>query len=262
MIKLIWLLMIAVPQQGGKVVLETHVPAAEFYLDGNFVAVTDANGLLTMENFPAGSFNYSVVKKGYQPYKGSFTIGEGEIQRLTPALERVIEQESLQEKASKPADAIPAAAAPPKAAEVNSATPAAKAQPLNLEDSTAQVPVTPPSPEQTASERPQAYSLLLISSILIAVALIILSITIRKKRRLERQIPLIGDALETEPVRPQPDGVNRPDPGFIEGLRRREELLKAGFIRSHPQVVDPGSMKEKEVVIVLPKEAFRIEDDN
>jgi hypothetical protein len=76
MIKLIWLLLIVVPQQSGKVVLDTHVPAAEFYLDGTFVAVTDASGLLTMENFPAGSFNYSLVKKGYPSYKGSFSIGE------------------------------------------------------------------------------------------------------------------------------------------------------------------------------------------
>ena len=57
------------------------------------------------------------------------------------------------------------------------------------------------------------------------------------------------------------DASNRPDPEFIEELRRREELMNAGFVGSNPRVIDQESMKEKEVVIVLPKEAFRYEED-
>jgi hypothetical protein len=172
----------------------------------------------------------------------------------------VIEQESPKEEAAKPADAIPSAAAPPKVSGQNSA-PAAKTLPRGLEDSSASLPMLPPSPGQTSSEKPQANFLWLFSLILIALALVILTIAVRKRKRPEPQFLPTDDALETEPVRPQTDGAYRPDPGFIEGLKRREELLKAGFIVSKPPIADPISTKRQEVVIVLPKEAFRIEDD-
>ena len=73
----------------GKVVLQAGVPGADFYLDGNFVAKTDANGSLPMENFPPGTFRFTVKKDGYLPYDGSFTIAEGESKIIQVQLRQV-----------------------------------------------------------------------------------------------------------------------------------------------------------------------------
>ena len=79
----------------------------------------------------------------------------------------------------------------------------------------------------------------------------------------------MGDALEVKPadvaveaLDPEPQGSspNRLDLPFIEQLKRREELLNAGFVASQPRAVNQETM-EKDVVIVLPKEAFRYEAD-
>lgn len=78
---------------------------------------------------------------------------------------------------------------------------------------------------------------------------------------MDAQIPPLDIASDIETPQPPTDASNRPDPEFIEELRRREELLNAGFVGNNPRVVDKESMKEKEVVIVLPKEAFRYEED-
>ena len=83
MITLILFLLVSAPQEGGTVVLNTRVPEAEFYLDANFVAATDTNGMLIVENLPAGSFTYSVVKRGYTTYKGSFSIPRSGIEALS-----------------------------------------------------------------------------------------------------------------------------------------------------------------------------------
>ena len=97
---LILFLLVSAPDQGGRVVLNAGVPEAEFYLDANFVAVTDENGMLTMENFPAGSFSYSVVKRGYKTYKGSFSIRDGEAMQLSPIMEKIRETREPDTRAS------------------------------------------------------------------------------------------------------------------------------------------------------------------
>ena len=75
------------------------------------------------------------------------------------------------------------------------------------------------------------------------------------------QITAMEAPAEAEQEEPPADVSVRPAPEFIEELKRREELINAGFVGSKPQVVDPDTMKEKEVVIELPKEAFRYEED-
>jgi hypothetical protein len=261
MIKLLCLLLMAVPLENGKVILNTQVADAEFFLDGNFVAVTDAKGTLTMENFPAGSFNYSIEKKGYQPYKGSFSIVEGEIKQLTPMLEKVFEQEA------PPVDESPATGTPSSAASATkkirkASIPVENTLPISRAPSAANAPVFQPSQSQAAPDNNSQTKLLwLIISILLAIVLLILLLSIRRRNRLEQHVLSMDESPKPEPLRPQADNGNRPDPRFIEKLRRKEELINAGFFASKPQVIDPASMKEKEVVIVLPKEAFRIEDD-
>src|SRR5687767_6313833 len=66
----------------GKVVIQTGVGEAEFYLDGTFVAKSNASGLLTIESFPAGSFGFTVKKNGFITYEGNFTVSEGETKNL------------------------------------------------------------------------------------------------------------------------------------------------------------------------------------
>jgi hypothetical protein len=260
MIKLVCLLLMAAPLENGKVILNTQVAEAEFYLDGNFVAVTDAKGTLTMENFPAGSFNYSIEKKGYQPYKGSFSIIEGEIKHLTPTLERAFEQEAAPVAEGQPADTLQSAVSTTKKIRKES-FPVQNTLPNSLEPSAASVPVSQPSPSQPLPDNSQTPLLWLIISILCAIGLLVLSLSVRRRRRLEQHVLSMDESPKMEPPRPQADYGNRPDPRFIEELRRKEELINAGFFSSKPQVVDAATMKEKEIVIVLPKEAFRIEDD-
>jgi hypothetical protein len=50
--RLILFLLMAVPQQGGKAILNAGVPNVDLYLDGKYAAITDEKGMLTMESFP------------------------------------------------------------------------------------------------------------------------------------------------------------------------------------------------------------------
>jgi hypothetical protein len=54
----------------------------------------------------------------------------------------------------------------------------------------------------------------------------------------------------------------KPAPDFINELRRREELMNAGFIggKRHELDREEVKQKEKEIVIVLPKEAYDVKD--
>jgi hypothetical protein len=88
MLILFLLLFLPIPEQNSTVVISTGVPGAEFYLDANFVATTDKDGTLKIENFPAGTFNFTVKKQGYKTDSGSFTVVEGESKLLQLVLEK------------------------------------------------------------------------------------------------------------------------------------------------------------------------------
>jgi hypothetical protein len=260
MLTLILLPLTSFPEQGGKVVLNAGVPEAEFYLDANFVAATDTNGTLIMENFPAGSFSLSIVKKGYKTYTGSFSISEGEHKVLSPIMERIghagkpsaMAAENLPD--TRPL--VPRSHIEPKAASA--------AEEIQLPPTqTASADVR--SPDQPAGQAPEKESLpfsrslvLIISFAAISLAAVIL---IMKRKRRDAQIPPLDINRAMEDPNPPNDIPNRPEPEFIGELRRREELLNAGFVGNKPRIPDQESMREKEVVIVLPKEAFRFEDD-
>lgn len=258
MLKLILFLVITVPQQGGKVILNAGVPEADFYLDGNFVAVTDDKGMLTMENFPAGSFSYSIVKKGYSAFKGSFTVGEGETRLLAPTLEKAQQPEEPTKGIDASHKASPVKDTPKSAAPLQQVL--KEAPQGQAEDAAAREPVAASSESQSAQEEEKPNPLPFLGLVLPAAALLLLAAAILKRRRREPALPHL--AIDPDPEIPPPaDAANRPDPEFIEALKRREELINAGYVAGKSRITAAESMKEKEVVIVLPKEAFRVEDD-
>lgn len=55
----------------------------------------------------------------------------------------------------------------------------------------------------------------------------------------------------------------RTAPAFVEELKRKEDLIKAGFIGTKTNQFDRQAIagKEKEIVIVLPKEAYHYEEE-
>ena len=71
--------------------------------------------------------------------------------------------------------------------------------------------------------------------------------------------------IELMPVSDEPAETAAPmvkqPPEFIEGLKRREELIKAGFIGIKPKETEHIDKREKEIVIVLPKEAYTSEEE-
>ncbi len=260
MLILILLLIMPVAEQGGKVVLNAGVPEAEFYLDANFVAATDGNGTLTMENFPAGSFSYSIKKKGYKTYNGSFSIREGEDKALSPILEKIIEP-------AQPAAKIPKETRPAKSSVAKSriagkfSSSAAHRTQAQIKSPPPTAPVGNQAPAQPSPDESGDSLSILIPVVLFATGLSALGIWIWKMRRASPPIPAMDEPVESEIQELPGDPSIRPAPEFIEELKRREELINAGFVQSKPRIVDQEAMKEKEVVIVLPKEAFRYEED-
>lgn len=259
MLKFILLLLMTAPQQGGKVILNAGIPEADFYLDGNFVAATDDKGMLIMENFPAGSFSYSVEKKGYSTFKGSFTIGEGETKLLEPALQKMQQPEERRKQTDSPRKA------PPAADPAQSAVPlqqVLKEVPQSITgDTFEKKPVATQSETQSAPGGEGFNPLRFLGLVLPAIALILLAAIILRRKRREPLFANMGADFEPDIQPPSAEAPNRPDPGFIEALRRREELMNAGYVPGKSRNTTAETMKEKEVVIVLPKEAFRVEDD-
>jgi hypothetical protein len=255
MLTLMLLIFLQIPEQSSQVVISTGVAGAEFYLDGNFVATTDKNGMLTMENFPAGSFNYTLKKPGHETRNGSFTVREGEVKRLQPVFEKIKSPPGQERKPAAPHDE-------------RSERPRSITAPVRVDPNPVPPPNPPPgfrpaeTPLGNAPEGiPEPSSLSLPAlALLCVVVLSTLGIWIWKKK---------GDAPDIKPVEPVPEltdpepqeiAANRPEPPFIEELKRREELMNAGFVANQPRAFSQDG-KEKEVVIVLPKEAFRYEED-
>ena len=258
MVILFLLALFAFPQQSSKVVLNTGVPEAEFYLDATYVAATDKNGTLTMEDFPAGTFKFTIKKQGYKTFDGSFSIREGEAKLLQPVLEKL----EVPKKAKEQTPEGPRRLKPP--AEKSSTADVI----LPVVEETPPTPAPEPPSSQSAGteavkqipqQKPEDSALLPVLFFLIAAVLIIVGSWIWKRKR--KPIPFPGAIIDIEDPKTTGNGSNRPEPPFIEELKRREEQLKAGFVGNRSPHIDPKSMKEKEVVIVLPKDAYRYEDD-
>lgn len=238
--------------QQGKVVVQAGVAEAEFYLDGNFVAKTDQNGTLTMESFPAGSFKFSVKMEGYKEYEGEFTIGEGESKLLHVQLARLKGTLPPEEFAQ---DSSSAARARRTRNQANA--------PAKVETKPAPPPVTKPAAPQTAPTPVPADQG---ESSLWPWALIG-TITLGGwgywywKRKTTVEEPEPTPLMEQKPEEPAAQ-TPKPAPEFIDELRRKEELMNAGLIGGKRREIDREEVqkKEKEIVIVLPKEAYDIKD--
>jgi hypothetical protein len=262
MMILILLLLMPIPEQGGKVVLNVGVPAAEFYLDANFVAVTDKSGTLIMENFPAGSFSFSVVKKGYRKYDGSFSIREGEDKQLSLKLERIAEVEIAPGQIRENSGPIRHSKEKSRTANISSSS-VKQPQQASKQNTAAGIPVTSPATTQPSTDEPDGSPSVLIPVVLLAIGLCAFGLWIWRTKHAQPQAPA-ADASpqpENEHEETSADVSIRPAPEFIEELKRREELINAGFVENRLRTPEQESSKEKEIVIVLPKEAFRYEED-
>lgn len=256
------LALLSLGMEQGKVVVRTGVPGAKFYLDGNFVDLTDANGNLKMEGFPSGSFRYSVRKEGYHAADGSFTIAEGEAKTIEVTLKPV----EGPRKTSNPSPRTQAARREEKAA-TRTAAPADATPSAPPAFVTEAKPTSPPvqHPVQRHVEEyssPVVWLLGVVLAIGTALALTVWNLR-QKKNRLKPGLPFEAPILSTdEPLAegaPQTSATAPPE--FLEELKRREEMMKAGIVETRPREMDRMKQREKEIVIVLPKEAYRIEEE-
>jgi hypothetical protein len=255
MLILILFLLLPIPEQNSKVVISAGVPGAEIYLDGNLVYTTDKSGTVPME-LPSGSFNLMIKKQGYKPYSGSFTIRAGESKLLRPVLEKI--------RAPRKTDiAATAASRGGKSPGNQSGVAPAKtnAKPIPTPIPPAGVKPDKESPMPIPQEESQESSVLPVVVLLGVVALLTLGFLTWKRKGDFAEIQPPDAAAETVNPEPQDNVPSRPEPPFIEELKRREELLKAGFVTSPSRAAHNDTAKEKEVIIVLPKEAFRYEED-
>ena len=241
--------------QQGKVVVQAGLAGAEFYLDGNLVAKTDENGALTMESFPAGSFKFLVKKEGYKPYEGSFKIGEGESKLLRVQLSKI----KIEGVAPPPKPALEATVTKTRSA--RSKPDAADKTEIKLPPSPPTKPAPAQAPQQTASASSNEVSISLWPWIfLIAAVLAGGGYWFWHRKGRIQQLP--PPFIEENPEEPAPQAP-KPAPEFIDELRRKEELLNAGFVGEKRREINLGQVrqKEKDIVIVLPKEAYRYEED-
>ncbi len=260
MVILLLLALFLSPQQNSKVVVNTGVRDAEFYLDATFVGATDKSGSFTMEGFPAGTFNYIIKKRGYKTYKGSFTLLEGESQLIQPVMEKLDAPPAPEEPTPRPQRSIKPVGK--KSSARDNARPVAKMMPPPAAPNSQpgdSVPQTPGT--QAPQEKESATSFVLLPVFVILAGLIALGLWIWRRKRDSEDMPMPEEIPDGEEPVALPSGTILPEPLFIEELKRREEQLKAGFVGNNPPHIDRELMKDKEVVIVLPKEAYRYEED-
>jgi hypothetical protein len=232
-----------------KVVIQTEAPAADVYLDGNFVAKTDTHGRLPIENLPPGTFRFAVKKEGYQPYDGSFQIVEGESQTVQAQLRRSettrrLETPSHAKKRQPEAKTLP----PGNAAGVPSQEPPSKQITRDA------------VPAAAVSDHWPSTSLSVSAALAVILAIVFLFI----KRR-TRHIPMESPPPDPMDSDDESAGIPapriKPLPEFVDQLKRREELIQAGFSSIKAGERDYIDKREKEIVIVLPKEAYTSEEE-
>lgn len=262
--KLIFLLALVVfgPEQT-RVTIHAEVPGADFYLDGNFVAKTDADGSLSMESFPPGTFRFTVRKDGYLPYDGSFTIAEGQSKIIQVEFRKAEETEPSEtpppvRKRHMEQKPPPLRSARAIAPSQEKPAPAAKQPPEKV------VPNTDPgaaaNTETQAAEDNSPASIWAVPvglAILLSAGFIIVKL---RARRMPMEPPA-GQMPDSDEPAGSPAPKTRQAPEFVEQLKRREEMIEAGFVSVNAGESDHINKREKEVVIILPKEAYTSEED-
>jgi hypothetical protein len=239
--KFIFLLALVFPAVETKVVIRTEEPGADVYLDGNYVAKTDTRGNLSMESLPPGLFRIMVKKNGCQPYDGSFQITEGESKIVQVQLCRVQAAQSAGILSPVKKPRAEETAFPPESATAR--------QPPEA------VPGTQAPPETKAAEDSWPSEILIVSAASAALLWAGLSIVKRRTRRAQMESPQIERIPSDDDPSGIPVSMIKPTPEFVDRLKRREELMEAGFLPVN------CAKREKEVVIVLPKEAYTSKEE-
>lgn len=266
---LLCLAFITLSPELGKVVIQTGVSEAEFYLDGTFVAKSNANGLLTIESFPAGSFGFTVKKNGFITYEGNFTVLEGETKNLAIKLRPIqesgpkprLESGTRSEVRGRKSDLVQG----PKF-EVQP-IPGSKLRSSKSEVQPPEVKVERNLSDPQTGDSPAGTWLVLGTLILLPIfgslAWKLYQTKVRNPRSKIRSPDLASEDefMVTGPEEQQKWARNAP--AFVEELKRKEELIKAGFVGTNANQFDRQAVagKEKQVVIVLPKEAYHYEEE-
>jgi hypothetical protein len=239
--KFIFLLALVFPAAENKVVIQAEAPAADVYLDGNFVAKTSTHGNLSMKNLTPGTYRFTVKKNGYQPYDGSFQMIAGESKIVQVQLSRVQAPQSSE---------ILSPVKNPQAEEKT---------PPPVSSTTRNPPEAVPgaaAPAETKAAADPWFSVILIVTAA-STALLWVGLTIVKRRT--RRIPMESVQLDQMPPDGDPSGIPvsmiKPLPEFVNRLKRREALMESEFLPSK------SAKREKEVVIVLPKEAYTSKEE-
>jgi len=237
--------------------IEVGVPGADFYVDGNFVHQTDAHGNLQMGDFPPGAFRFAVKKDGYLTYHGSFYLAEGESKTIHVLLLRPPPPSKKAESSLLNHQAGP------------TVTPLGNNRTLASSKEEAARPLKQAPEEIAVAARPRVIpttegnSSAAVWAIPLGLAvLLFLGLIIRQQ--IARRTPT-EPSIEQVPVVAEPAWSAEPKikhvPEFIEKLKRQEELVKAGFATVKHSDDVTINKREKETVIVLPKDAYTSEEE-
>jgi hypothetical protein len=258
-ILIVWLA-ITNPGEGGKVIIKAELQGVEFYLDGNFVAKTEPDGTLRIDSLPSGTFRYSLSKKGFVSHEGSFSLAEGETRMLEVKLESLGDPE-MPDSSSGRVPSKRAAAKPNPAPETQSAPAGRTPVESGIPSAPAVGAEAKPPDEESFSGAWIAAGILLTGS---AGAFMFWIYRRRKTRQAAALDPLaLLTPFPESPPEAAPESADpKQTPEFIHKLKQREELMKAGFVGATSREVERTNGKEREVVIVLPKEAYRYEEEN
>jgi len=262
LILFVWLVLFN-PADGGKVIIKAEIEGVEFYLDGNFVAKTESDGTLRIDSLPAGTFRYSIRKNGFVSQEGSFSLADGETRTLAV---------KLISQGNPELPGPPAVHAPSKRA---AARPRPTPQAHSTSDGSAPtgsvMPSTPNSPAAAGvvgtPDEGLIYAGWIVSGMLLAGAGGVFLFWSYRKRKMQQELAMDPVALLTPLPEPPPQPAPAPEapkqvPEFIHKLKQREDLMKAGFVGAASREVARTEGKGREVVIVLPKEAYHYEEEN
>ena len=217
----------------GKLVIHSSIPYARVYLDGTYVATTNASGDFRIDQLPDGRFLIVLEKPGFQSSEHSVVIHSKAITSLR------VEMQGL-ERPAAPARAGPANAAreTPRREE-----PRRVERPLEEPASKAVTPAPPSVTPQAAPTEAQesGHGFLYVTLIVVGLGLLTGGIFYLKHHvpmRMRVKAPISEpftdiepppefDAMTTTVVTPEKshDGSD-----FLAELEHREELLRAGFM--------------------------------
>ena len=263
----------------GKVVLETGIEGVRFFLDGTFVSTTDADGKLVMEGFPSGRFNYALEKSGFRPIEGTFDVSVDQASIIEARMVSLVSAPSESKAKPQPTPresltSLKALSDTDQTADGDTLRPVPDHSDVLADVVEEAHPIETSSPSGAPNvieptEQPSSVAGIFLGLLGVLSLAALLIWTQRQKashssQRIE-QLPAAGDPLSICPEPSTEDELVpvKERPEFIDQIRRREELIKAGFVGDQTKSFDrdEAAEREKETVIVLPKEAHRYEEE-